>query len=277
MESGSFRKKRKNFAQVSNFALMDKTLSIKAKGLYAMIESYISIPDFTLYKDFLMKQSCDGEKSFNSGWKELKEKGYLKIYKAQTPKGFIYEYELLDEPTPPKRTSGKSNVGESNTAVSSSGEEVSKINKQEKEYEENNISYNNTTVEDFFKKVSLDDENQKSFEQIKPRLQALFNVLNEDETLKIASIDNVNDFCLALINLYNDNKITNKEGYIRAILKNPNAFIENYKNKFSEYEQIEIYDASKNPEVSKEEKLAFYKLRYGENYEQFLIDTDEGF
>ena len=273
MESGTFRKKRKNFAQVSNIALMDKTLSIKAKGLYAMIEAYISIPDFTLYKDFLIKQSNDGERSFNSGWNELKEKGYLKIYKTQTPKGFIYEYELLDEPTPTKCTSGESNTGESNTSLPNNGKEQSKNNKQEKETKENNKLDNNTVIKQFMEKISLDDVNNNSFSLIKQKLITLFNSLNQDELIIIASMDKnvVNNFCIALINLYNDNKITNKEGYIRAILKNIDSFIENYKDKISTFEQIEIYDASKNKEVTKEEKEAFYRLRYGEEFVQWKI------
>jgi hypothetical protein len=48
MENGSFRKKKTYFSQVSNEALRDNTLSLKAKGLYALIQSYITIENFTL-------------------------------------------------------------------------------------------------------------------------------------------------------------------------------------------------------------------------------------
>ena len=98
MESGLFKKKRKNYAQVSNTALLDKNLSLKAKGLYSLIESLLSIPNFTLYKDYLINCSTDGKSAFDSAWKELKSAGYLVQEKVQTHKGFVYEYELLDSP-----------------------------------------------------------------------------------------------------------------------------------------------------------------------------------
>ena len=258
--SGTFRKKRKSFAQVSNTALMDKTLSIKAKGLYAMIEAYISIPDFVLYKDFLMSQSNDGERSFNSGWMELKEKGYLVAYKIQTPKGFIYEYELLDEPTPTKCRSGESTSGKPKP-----GKKQSINNNKENNIKKNNILDNNNIIDNFFKNISLDDENKKFFSAIELRLKKLIKTFNEEEFSIITSLskEKINDFCLAVINLYNDKRITNKEGYIRTILKDIDSFIENYKNKTFMQEQLEQYDSSKNSEITKEEEEAFYRLRYG--------------
>lgn len=98
MTSGAFRKKRVYFAQVSNSALRDSTLSLKAKGLYALIQSYITIEGFTLYKNTLIKACKESKTAFESTWKELKDQGYLKQYKIQAENGtFYYEYELLDE------------------------------------------------------------------------------------------------------------------------------------------------------------------------------------
>lgn len=97
-QNGKFRKRKVTFAQVSNIALRDPNLSLKAKGLYAIIQSYITMGDFVLYKSYLMKLSTDKETSFKGAWKELKEAGYLIQYKLQDEKGFFYyEYELLDE------------------------------------------------------------------------------------------------------------------------------------------------------------------------------------
>lgn len=97
-KSGAFRKKKVYFSQVSNSALRDEKLSLKAKGLYALIQSYITLEDFTLYKSTLKQQCLDKEKSFENTWKELKEAGYLIQYRLQGDKGFFYyEYELLDE------------------------------------------------------------------------------------------------------------------------------------------------------------------------------------
>ena len=98
MNTGAFRKKKVYFSQISNTALRDENLSLKAKGLYALIQSYITIEGFTLYKDMLSRQCIDGETAFRSAWKELKSKGYLIQEKTNTGKGWVYEYELLDEP-----------------------------------------------------------------------------------------------------------------------------------------------------------------------------------
>lgn len=94
---GKFRKKVP-FAAVSLIALQDDNLSLKAKGLYGLIQSYITIPKFTLYKSKLIKGSTDGLRAFNSAWDELKEHGYLKQYRIREEKGWRYEYDLLDEP-----------------------------------------------------------------------------------------------------------------------------------------------------------------------------------
>jgi len=98
--TGAFRKKEVPFSQVSNKALRDERLSLKAKGLYSIIQMYITIPDFILYKATLIKLSKDGKDSFNTAWKELKDSGYLIQHKMSNGKGnFYYEYELLDEIT----------------------------------------------------------------------------------------------------------------------------------------------------------------------------------
>ena len=113
---GVFKKKKVKFAQVSNLALRDENLSLKAKGLYSMIQSYITIENFTLYKNTLIKQCKDKEGSFNTAWKELKDNGYLVQEKRRTSNGsFYYEYDLLDEPftTPQFSTPGSSTPGSS--------------------------------------------------------------------------------------------------------------------------------------------------------------------
>ena len=98
MESGRFRKKKVNFSMVSNTIIRDENVSLKAKGLYTLIQSYITMENFTLYKDFLVTKCKEGSSSFDCAWKELKKLGYLKQYKINSREGFYYEYELLDSP-----------------------------------------------------------------------------------------------------------------------------------------------------------------------------------
>ena len=95
--SGAFRKKKVQFSQVSNFALRDTKLSLKAKGLYSLIQSYITLENFILYKTTLKKQCLEGSTAFESAWSELKTMGYLIQYKSKNKGGFfVYEYDLLD-------------------------------------------------------------------------------------------------------------------------------------------------------------------------------------
>lgn len=97
--NGSFRRKQSPFSQVSNIALRDENLSLKAKGLYSLIQSYITIPDFILYKNTLLKKCKEGRDGFNTAWKELKTNGYLIQYKIKLDNGtYTYEYELTDYP-----------------------------------------------------------------------------------------------------------------------------------------------------------------------------------
>ena len=101
IQDGFFRNKVP-FVPISQVVAKDKEISLKAKGLYLLIQSYITIPNFKLYKSYLMSVCVEGQCSFDSAWNELKEKGYLKIYKIakSDSKGFYYEYQLLDTAEP---------------------------------------------------------------------------------------------------------------------------------------------------------------------------------
>lgn len=100
--NGTFRPKRVNFSQVSNTALQDDNLSLKAKGLYSLIQSMITLPGDDGLKIWKISDKCkEGDTAFESAWKELKKCGYLKQYRIPdgSNKGqFRYEYELLDNP-----------------------------------------------------------------------------------------------------------------------------------------------------------------------------------
>jgi hypothetical protein len=97
---GIIRYKKTNFTMVSNTIICDTNVSLKAKGLYSLIQHYITIPNFTLYKSFLMRKCNEGERAFNSAWTELKKAGYLKQHKYRSvgSQQFMYEYDLLDTP-----------------------------------------------------------------------------------------------------------------------------------------------------------------------------------
>lgn len=98
-ETGKFRKKHLSFTATSNRVLFDENLDMDTRTLHSMINYYLSIPDFTLYKAHIQKKSGVGQTAFNRMWKQLKENGYLVQYKLKGERGvFYYEYELFDEP-----------------------------------------------------------------------------------------------------------------------------------------------------------------------------------
>ena len=93
--------KSQYFCFVSDSVAQDKNLSLKAKGLYLLIQSCIESPefDFSHYKPELEAKCKEGSKAFDSAWKELKKAGYLKQHRIPSGKSgtFCYEYELLDD------------------------------------------------------------------------------------------------------------------------------------------------------------------------------------
>lgn len=102
MSNGTFIKKKVYFTQVSNNYLEDvadetKIASPTSFYIYTLIQRYITIEDFTLTKNFLMKKSGLKEKTFEKYFKQIKDGGYLKTYQYPNEKGtFTTEYEILD-------------------------------------------------------------------------------------------------------------------------------------------------------------------------------------
>lgn len=99
MENGGFRQKKISFTMIQNSVIRNRKLSLSAKGLYSLIQSYITMPDKVwLKQDFERMCESEGKKKFDGIWKELVEAGLLKVYITSTGKGTIREYDLLEEP-----------------------------------------------------------------------------------------------------------------------------------------------------------------------------------
>lgn len=148
-ESGRIKKQRSNFSMVSNYCALDKKLSLKAKGLYLVIQAYIDIPNFVLYKSFLMKNCMEGERAFNSAWKELKEAGYLVVNPGRDENGaYIYEYELKNKRYPDMQNAGTDNARLDNSLVDNSELDNSMLKKDVKEQNiQNNINNQSIQIE----------------------------------------------------------------------------------------------------------------------------------
>jgi len=95
--TGYFRVKE-SFTQVTNCITRDNTISLKAKGLYLVIQSCITNPNKRYSKEDFYDMTAEGLKAFESAWKELKDKGYLKVHNFPNGGNFSIEFELLDRP-----------------------------------------------------------------------------------------------------------------------------------------------------------------------------------
>lgn len=282
-QSGKITRRRKtNFTAVSNCALQDKTLSYKAKGLYATISYYIGIPDFVLYKSFLMTLSTDGRDSFQKAWTELQTHGYLLVEKHTSKETgrFSYLYELLDDPTDADNdknnnnedapTYGKTVYGKPAHGKTVSGETVNgksepiNKNKENKTLKNNNLNNNKETINRFIFKISNVNQSEIiDVETKNERLNLFLKTLkpNELQTIDSLSKTDAATFYLAIMHVYDNPEIQNKEGYLRTILKNPISFIENFEIQTIKKDYVETYDDSNNPKATNEEYEALYKMR----------------
>jgi hypothetical protein len=95
-----------NFTQIANEVLLDERLSFKARGILALL---LSRPkNWKIYIDEIIERSdLDGKHSVRTGFKELKEFGYLelvKVWSNETGKfeGTVYKLCLNYRPNFPK-------------------------------------------------------------------------------------------------------------------------------------------------------------------------------
>lgn len=90
------------YTTIYNEVLRDRTLSLEAKGLFAVIKSFVGLPDFALSKRRLGYACSDSAYLLNAAWKELKQKGYLQHYFSQAENGaFCHVYNLMQHPSEP--------------------------------------------------------------------------------------------------------------------------------------------------------------------------------
>ena len=188
IQDGCFRNKTA-FVPIPQVVAKDKELSLKGKGLYLLIQSYITIPNFKLYKSFLMSNCLEGQSSFNSAWNELKEKGYLKIYKiakADT-KGFYYEYELLDaaEPDTPAFTVIRKDgtIAEKTQENNNTPEEI--IEQTEETTEENGSSVIEHTEKEEFQEEISENSIEESSDDYKNTLEKVNNQIGYDDAVEL--------------------------------------------------------------------------------------------
>jgi hypothetical protein len=88
------------YATIPNQLLNDKSISLKAKGMYAFIQSKPDDWDFSAEK--ISNQLKEGLPTVQSALKELEQNGYLHRFRFQNDKGYWdVEYELFETCTIP--------------------------------------------------------------------------------------------------------------------------------------------------------------------------------
>ena len=109
-------KAKTNFTQISNEVLLDQRLSFKARGILALL---LSRPkDWKIYIDEIVERSdADGKHSVRTGFKELKELGYLKLVKVWNDETGKFEgtvYQLCLKPIKKSKTAVQKNLAAKN-------------------------------------------------------------------------------------------------------------------------------------------------------------------
>ena len=243
MESGRFRKKKVNFSMVSNQIIRNPEISLKAKGLYALIQSYITIEDFILYKGFLKSKCREGREAFESAWQELKKSGYLVQYRMQdeTTKKFFWEYELLDdvEPYPEKPYDGSRVTWEKDNTEN--GGDNSNTDKNNTEKNKSNLIISADDVMDQIGYITFSEMDKSQVEQIALLMVDVLN-MSDDTTIRIGKVDRpiqvvksrlmkINKFHIEYVLTclkQNTNKIANIRNYLLTTLFNAPTSIDSF-------------------------------------------------
>ena len=88
------------YTRICNKLLMDKNVSLKAKGTFSVIVSLSTIPEWDFSVEGLISLTREGETAIRSAIKELKETGYLKVDREKDESGritkFVYRLDNLN-------------------------------------------------------------------------------------------------------------------------------------------------------------------------------------
>jgi cell division septation protein DedD len=118
---------KKNFTVISNSAIRDKSLSLKARGLHHLLLSYPD--DWIVNEKALIEESDhDGRDAFRGAIKELEQANYLvRVQKRDPNTGFFAKatYNVFETPQQPASVAGLSADGLSVSGSSVSGSSVS--------------------------------------------------------------------------------------------------------------------------------------------------------
>lgn len=211
------RIKNANYTTISNVFLRDKELSLKAKGLLAII---LSLPETW---DFSIKGICatikEGTTAVYSAIDELKERGYCKVATNRNEKGMIVgnDYTFYEDPN--VENLNVDNQSQINTNISlpnTKDTNIKEINKEEKEIEDKS-SKKDDEIDEFVEKIyklyptkcPIRGTSLSKSHADKKRIKALLKKYTKEQILMVV-----------------ENEIKNKYG--KYSLKNFSTFLNNF-------------------------------------------------
>lgn len=93
--NGTFTPLSGNFTMCDNEVMFNTSISPEARFIYGLIQSKITNPKFTVYKNTIFNLFGGSKQRFDKYWNELKQIGLLVIHKLRDEKNqFCYQYEL---------------------------------------------------------------------------------------------------------------------------------------------------------------------------------------
>lgn len=125
---------KNNYATIPNNFLNRNDISLKAKGLFAYLQSKPN--DWQFSKERIALQLKEGIASLKAAFSELKKAGYLKTVPQKNSEGkFIgWDYILDDNPTVGKTVGTETEPSENHTDISKKEYSKKDIEKKNKEY-----------------------------------------------------------------------------------------------------------------------------------------------
>lgn len=139
------------YATIPNDLLTRSDISLKAKGLFAYLQSK---PDnWSFSKERIAKELREGVDSIKGAYAELKKAGYLQTKPVKTAEGKFgcWEYILLDNPSSGKTVGRKTHPTENPTDISKQDNKKQEYIKQELYNSENKFSQEIAQVIQLFK------------------------------------------------------------------------------------------------------------------------------
>jgi hypothetical protein len=185
------KRKKNGFTQISNALLEDSRLSWKAKGLLCYM---LSRPNnWKINKSDLQNRATDGREALQNGINELKQFGYLHIYRNRLENGsidgWVWEYDDTPFEAEQRETRITENQQEIEEIVLESrmtekpydGKTVLRESRTYNNTDFNNTDFNNTDSKEIIKNISPKESKKNKKEELEEEFEILWKLYPRKE------------------------------------------------------------------------------------------------